>query len=202
MKINEIFTSYQGEGPFAGSYATFLRVSGCNLDCSFCDTDHENGKDESVRDIIHAVLDEMNDKNTNFLIITGGEPLIYYNELQLIVNSVHKHFNVQIETNGTLMRVVENAFMVISPKKTKEYPIFDIVNNYKDNPLAYFKFLIKSIHDVEYVKEIISILDYDHVVYLQPEHSHRHNLTKEILKLKLGSQFKLSGQLQKCLGAK
>ena len=76
MKVNEIFDSFQGEGVYTGVPATFLRLSGCNLNCEFCDTDFDDYKEISVELVKEAILQHMKNHNTKLLVITGGEPLL------------------------------------------------------------------------------------------------------------------------------
>lgn len=96
MKINEIFYSLQGEGYYTGTPAVFVRLSGCNLHCDFCDTDHETGIELTDEQIVKKVCEYP----TLHVVITGGEPL-----LQLTSSLVRKLHQaglfVQIETNGT-----------------------------------------------------------------------------------------------------
>lgn len=96
MRINEIFYSLQGEGRFTGTPAVFIRFSGCNLSCSFCDTSHEPFTEMSE----DGILDAAASFPARHAVITGGEPA-----LQLTASLVDKlhaaGFFVQIETNGT-----------------------------------------------------------------------------------------------------
>ena len=70
MRINEIFYSLQGEGNFTGIPAVFIRFSGCNMRCSFCDTKHESFKEMTEEEIISTV----NKYPSSHVVITGGEP--------------------------------------------------------------------------------------------------------------------------------
>ena len=88
MLVNEIFTSFQGEGPFIGIPATFLRLSGCNLNCSFCDTDYKESKDLSVELVKESVLNHLKSNNIHTLIITGGEPFLQWYELVELIKEV------------------------------------------------------------------------------------------------------------------
>ena len=96
MKINEIFYSLQGEGHYTGTPAVFVRFAGCNLKCSFCDTDFTSFTEMTEDDIIR----EIGQYPTNHIVITGGEPT-----LQITASLVSKLHDagkyVQIETNGT-----------------------------------------------------------------------------------------------------
>ena len=74
-KVSEIFLSYQGEGPFAGSRQLFLRFYGCNLECEYCDTTLESYKSFTKDSLLGKVMDFEDDYNE--LAVTGGEPLLY-----------------------------------------------------------------------------------------------------------------------------
>lgn len=111
MRVNEIFYSLQGEGRFTGTPAVFLRLSGCNLKCSFCDTSHEDGVEMEPAEIIGEILKYP----SRHIVITGGEP-----SLQLdgdFVDSLHQHgYFVQVETNG-VKRLPDNVdWITCSPK--------------------------------------------------------------------------------------
>ncbi|MCQ2212209.1 MAG: 7-carboxy-7-deazaguanine synthase QueE [Bacteroidaceae bacterium] len=96
MRINEIFYSLQGEGCHTGVPAVFVRFAGCNLKCSFCDTDFQSYTEMSEDEIVDAVLQYP----SSVVILTGGEPT-----LQLTSSLLHRlsaaHRQVHIETNGT-----------------------------------------------------------------------------------------------------
>lgn len=97
MRINEIFCSIQGEGHFTGTASVFIRTSGCNLHCGFCDTSHEEGWEMSVEEIVVAAASY----KPRHAVITGGEPTMQ-RELHELVDALHEvGFYVQIETNGT-----------------------------------------------------------------------------------------------------
>ena len=111
MKVNEIFYSLQGEGYHSGTPAVFVRFSGCNLQCPFCDTQHSSGTEMTEEDIAAAV----GGYPARMVVITGGEPA-----LQLTSSLVDKlHLlgkYVAVETNGT-RRLPENVdWITLSPK--------------------------------------------------------------------------------------
>lgn len=96
MQINEIFYSLQGEGHFSGTPAVFIRFSGCNLKCSFCDTDHSSFQEMNDENIIN----EVKKYPCKHVVITGGEPTLQLTAS--LTNKLHKlGFFIQIETNGT-----------------------------------------------------------------------------------------------------
>lgn len=111
MKVNEIFYSLQGEGYHTGTPAVFVRLSGCNLKCDFCDTLHHAGEEMSSDDILARILQYP----SRHIVITGGEP-----SLQLtagFVEMLHSHgYFIQTETNGTLPLPAGIDWVTCSPK--------------------------------------------------------------------------------------
>lgn len=96
MRINEIFYSLQGEGFYSGTPAVFVRFSGCNLKCSFCDTSHDRFSDMTEDDIMY----EVSKYPARHVVITGGEPALQLTAS--LVSRLHAAGKyVQIETNGT-----------------------------------------------------------------------------------------------------
>lgn len=111
-KINEIFYSLQGEGRYTGTASTFIRFSGCNLKCDFCDTQHEDGQIMTDEDIVEkAKLFE-----SRHVVLTGGEPSLWIDHD--FVDLLHQNgFYVQIETNGTTPLPENIDWVTFSPKK-------------------------------------------------------------------------------------
>ncbi len=111
-KVNEIFYSLQGEGFYTGTPAVFLRFSGCNRVCSFCDTDHKTGIDMSANEITASI----SSYPSRHLVITGGEPTLQLDSDLLRAIKAYG-FYVQIETNGTLSVPPEVDWVTCSPKE-------------------------------------------------------------------------------------
>ncbi len=119
LEIQDIFYTLQGEGPYTGWPAVFIRLGGCNLACSFCDTEFESFTTISTKDIIKTVQDLSSNKRVNLVVITGGEPLRQPIE-KLCASLIKLGYIVQIETNGTLYRKLHKDIKIIcSPKNTK-----------------------------------------------------------------------------------
>lgn len=111
-KINEIFYSLQGEGFHTGTPAVFVRFSGCNLQCVFCDTDHAEGVMMSDKEILAEVLKYP----AKMVILTGGEPGLWIDEP--LVNLLHQADKyVCIETNGTQSLPPGIDWITCSPKQ-------------------------------------------------------------------------------------
>ena len=111
MRVNETFISLQGEGYFTGTPAFFLRLSGCNLKCPFCDTNHQAYKEMSEEEIVEAASCE----KPRHIVITGGEPALQLTKS--LVDKLHAAgFFIQVETNGTLPLPEGIDWVTCSPK--------------------------------------------------------------------------------------
>ncbi len=100
MKVNEIFKGLQGESTFAGLPCTFIRLTGCNLRCSYCDTTYayEEGEDLTIPEVLARVRD----LGCSLIEVTGGEPLLQREVQVLIAKLLEKDYPVLLETNGSL----------------------------------------------------------------------------------------------------
>jgi 7-carboxy-7-deazaguanine synthase len=100
LKINEIYRSIQGESTYAGRPCVFVRLTGCNLRCTYCDTEYAffDGKEMSVRDVIN----EVEKHNCKLVEITGGEPLAQSECLLLMKSLCDQGFEVLLETAGNM----------------------------------------------------------------------------------------------------
>jgi 7-carboxy-7-deazaguanine synthase len=194
LAVQEIFATLQGEGPYAGWPALFVRLGGCNLACDFCDTDFEDFAQISVADIAAKA------KGHKLVVITGGEPL-RQNIAPLCEVLIAAGAKVQIETNGTLYRELPKAVEIIcSPKNTNGsyHPIrADLVSR-----INAFKFLISASHP-GYV-DVPEVGQGDIPVYVQPmdEYDTEKNAANRAraTKLALEHGYRLSLQLHKIVG--
>lgn len=111
-KINDIFYSLQGEGRNTGRAAIFIRFSGCNLKCSFCDTEFTDYREMSDDDIINAI----GNYESRFVVLTGGEPTLQADDA--FVDLLHtKGYEVAMETNGTRKCPDNIDWLTVSPKQ-------------------------------------------------------------------------------------
>jgi 7-carboxy-7-deazaguanine synthase len=130
MRIAEIFRSLQGEGRLTGAESVFVRASGCNLRCCYCDTPYASwtpeGEDLSVIEILSRI-DQLSASDTNprevrHVVITGGEPMLFAELIPLSSNLQVKGWHITIETSGTLYLPVACDLMSISPKLSNSTP--------------------------------------------------------------------------------
>ncbi len=122
MKIAEIFFSVQGEGTLVGVPSVFVRTSGCNLRCSWCDTPYTSwrpeGADHSVAEIVARVLEF----GAAHVVVTGGEPMIVP-EIETLTRALRERgLHITIETAGTVYRPVSCDLMSVSPKLANSTP--------------------------------------------------------------------------------
>ena len=116
-KINEIFYSLQGEGFHAGTPAVFVRFSGCNLRCSFCDTQHQAGQMMSVQEIVEEVNKY---PLAPLVVLTGGEPSLFIDETFVAELKRKTGKKIAIETNGTRPLPSNLDWVTLSPKSAFE----------------------------------------------------------------------------------
>lgn len=115
--ISEIFSSLQGEGLHCGKKQIFIRFSGCNLRCWYCDTkyawDVDKAKTMSVDEIISEVETLADRDNVSSICITGGEALLQVSVLSTLLPLLKRKFEVHLETNGTFVNECSSIFKYI-----------------------------------------------------------------------------------------
>ena len=167
IKVSEIFTSFQGEGPYVGTPATFLRLYGCNLNCQWCDTDISTYEMLSVDDVAEILMTQMEFNNINLLVITGGEPTLQMEEIKRLIKELPEDIKIQLETNGSIFEYLSEIEYVISPKEDKE----KVFENYYKYENVFFKFVITCEEDIDEVISIKNKYGYDKTIWLQGEFS-------------------------------
>jgi 7-carboxy-7-deazaguanine synthase len=158
LKVNEIFYSIQGESSHAGRPCAFVRLTGCNLRCAYCDTQYayEDGTWLEIPEILRQV----SQFNCRLVEITGGEPLIQEQTPELITTLLDHNFTVLLETNGSrdIDAVDERCIRILDIKCPSSGE--SEKNQLKNLQLLTFndeiKFVIGSREDYEYAKYILS----------------------------------------------
>lgn len=123
IKICEIFESLQGEGAFCGTPMLFIRVSGCTRACDYCDTKYhsEEGEEMTVDELVKRIKES----KLGYVCWTGGEPLLYIDQILKVVEKTRKKYFHHLETNGDLLDKFKKRrqfcndkfdYIVISPK--------------------------------------------------------------------------------------
>ncbi len=161
LKVNEIFYSIQGEGSKAGLPCIFIRLTYCNLRCSYCDTEYAfyEGSDMSIDEIIQ----EISKYDCNLVEVTGGEPLVQMESLDLMEQLCDKGYNVMLETGGSLpiMNIDKRVKIIIDFKcptsKMMKKNDYNNINFLK--PIDEVKFVVGNREDYEWTKNLIEKYD-------------------------------------------
>jgi 7-carboxy-7-deazaguanine synthase len=119
VKISEIFHSIQGEGTLVGVPSVFVRTSGCNLRCTWCDTPYTSWQPEGEERSVSSIVDDVAAYGATHVVITGGEPMIAP-EIEELTKRLAQH--ITIETAGTVDAHVRCDLMSISPKLANSTP--------------------------------------------------------------------------------
>jgi 7-carboxy-7-deazaguanine synthase len=157
LKVNEIFYSIQGESSYAGRPCVFIRLTGCNLRCSYCDTRYayEEGRDMELP----LILNQVSSHRCPLVEITGGEPLIQSDTPPLIRRLLAKKFTVLLETNGSqdIQRVEDRCIKIVDlkcPSSGMENRN-DLENLRRLSPGDELKFVIGDRSDFEFARQIL-----------------------------------------------
>lgn len=122
MKVAEIYKSVQGEGLLTGTPSVFVRVSGCNLRCWFCDTPYASWAPEGLDYAVDEIVADVEEWDCRHVVITGGEPMLFAELIPLCQRLRARGRHVTIETAGTLHLPVECDLMSVSPKFASSAP--------------------------------------------------------------------------------
>lgn len=123
LPVNELFYSLQGEGKLAGMPSVFVRTSGCNLRCWFCDSYHTSWEPTHAWLDIDTIVDRVTDHDeADHVVVTGGEPLIHEETVTLLDRLNSAGYHTTVETNGTTYRDAAIDLASISPKLASSTP--------------------------------------------------------------------------------
>lgn len=151
LLVSSMFYSIQGEGPFMGKPAFFIRLAGCHRCCEFCDTYFDTGDILTFGQIKNQFYEKIG-KIPELIVITGGEPFLQKNIYSFITGMQSIGVKFQFETTGDIKIDVKKFLLsdytiVISPKITNEcYKLFDNLDNIKEIPnhKMFFKFIVSA----------------------------------------------------------
>jgi 7-carboxy-7-deazaguanine synthase len=169
MKVCEIFTSIQGESSYVGVPCTFIRMTGCNLRCSYCDTTYAyyEGRELSIEEI----LGQVKRAGINLVEITGGEPLLQREVYPIIKRLIKDGYKVLLETNGSLsIKNVDKKALIILDMKTPGSGMSDKMDLSNIEIVKHtdeIKFVITSRTDYEWSKRLIDrhrLIDKCHIL--------------------------------------
>ena len=123
MRIAEVYASIQGEGQFAGTPSVFVRTTGCNLRCWFCDTPFTSWAPEGPQVSVADLFQQVDAFDIEHVVLTGGEPLLQPDSVPLCEQLLAAGHFVTIETAGTVYRPAPASLMSISPKLANSSPL-------------------------------------------------------------------------------
>ena len=158
LKVNEIFKSIQGESTYAGLPCTFVRLAGCNLRCTYCDTNYAYYYGQELSD--EEIISKIEEYGVNIVEFTGGEPLLQEETPPLIKTLLDKGHKVLIETNGSIcIGCLDKRLTIIMDIKTpksgmSERMNFQNLELIKNNDEI--KFVLLNESDYIWAKDIIS----------------------------------------------
>lgn len=169
MKIAEIFHSIQGEGKLAGVPSVFVRSTGCNLRCAWCDTPYTSWKPEGGEMPVGEILEKVKGFGARHVVITGGEPMIARGVGELSQGLRNLGLHITIETAGTVYTPVVCDLMSISPKLGNSTPTgewalrhdqlriqIDIIQRLMEICASQLKFVISSPEDIAEIRDIVA----------------------------------------------
>jgi 7-carboxy-7-deazaguanine synthase len=122
VRVSEIFHSIQGEGRLLGTPSVFIRTSGCNLRCGWCDTPYTSWRPEGTSWSVKKILDRVDEYAVPYVVITGGEPLLAEDIEELAAELKRKAKHVTIETAGTIFKPLAGDLISLSPKLANSTP--------------------------------------------------------------------------------
>jgi len=160
LKVNEIFHSIQGESTYAGRRCVFVRLTGCNLRCSYCDTQYAYDEGEELE--IDDILDRIASYQCSLVEITGGEPLIQQETPILVNRLLAGGYSVLVETNGSqdISQIDAHCVKIVDIKcpSSGESAQNDLENLNRLTDHDEVKFVIANREDYKFAKEMLGSL--------------------------------------------
>lgn len=173
LPLMEEFYTIQGEGYYTGTAAYFIRVGGCDVGCHWCDVKESWNADLHPPTAIEHIVTNAK-KYAETVVVTGGEPLSW-NMLPLTTELKRQGLRIHIETSGAYEVTGEWDWFCLSPKKTKlpTQSAYDIANE--------LKIIIHNKHDFHFAEEQAAKVNFNTILFLQPEWSKKEEMTPLIV---------------------
>ncbi len=173
MKISEIFHSIQGEGKLAGVPSVFVRTSGCNLRCRWCDTPYTSWEAVGESLPISRVVDRVKAYNAKHVVLTGGEPMVAADVGELTRRLMDEGHHLTIETAATVWQEVACDLASVSPKLSNSTPHareggrfadshesarirVEVIRRFMQMPDHQLKFVVDRAEDVDEIDDLIA----------------------------------------------
>lgn len=191
LPIVEDFYTIQGEGFHMGKPAYFVRVGGCDIGCSWCDTKFSWNPSIHPLNEVDKIVERIRQHKANVVVVTGGEPLIY--PMGYLTDTLHK-FKIEafIETSGAYQLSGNWDWICLSPKKNSP-PKENIFQNANE-----LKVIIQEENDIEWAEKNASLVNASCLLFLQPEWSNHVRITPAIVDyVKLNKRWRISLQAHK-----
>lgn len=191
LPVMEHFYTIQGEGRHSGRPAYFIRLSGCDVGCVWCDVKESWDRDSAQLMPISFLKDKVKESGAQYVVVTGGEPALY--DLKSLTEQLHSlGVEIGIETSGTRKITGNFDWICFSPKKFKAPidEIFDIAHE--------FKVIVFHQSDLKWAEKLASRLNSECILYLQPEWGKMEEMMYLILNhVKHHPEWKISLQTHK-----
>ena len=175
MRISEIFYSIQGEGRLIGVPSVFIRTSGCNLRCRWCDTPYTSWAPEGKNRTVKSILAEIAQYPSRHVVITGGEPLLAPDLAELASQLKQRGAHITIETAATIFKPLAGDLISLSPKLANSTPWqrsrgkfaamhdkrrlnYEVMQKYIDGYDYQLKFVVERKKDLDEVRAVIGQL--------------------------------------------
>ena len=200
LKINEIFYSIQGESSYGGMPCIFIRLTYCNLRCSYCDTEHSFYEGQDMN--INQIMKEIEKYDCKLVEVTGGEPLMQEESIDLMNNLLENNYQVMLETGGSLpinkvpkevIKVVDFKCPSSNMEKKNDWNIISDLQQHDE-----IKFVIGDKEDYEWTKNKIEEHNLnDRKILISPVHDLLNSQTLSEWILKDNLKVRLQLQLHK-----
>ena len=198
LKINEIYFSVQGESSYSGLPCIFIRLTYCNLRCTYCDSEYSFYDGEKMK--IDEILKEIKKYSCNLVEVTGGEPLLQKNCVNLLNELIKNNYDVLLETSGSLSisdvpnKVINIIDFKCPSSKMDSKNMWDNINYLKKNDEI--KFVIGDRIDYEWTKQKIEEYKLNQICNILMSPVYGEIEPKEIVKWILEDNLKVRFQIQ------